>query len=245
MICQHEENTGINEIICQVKEDTGKNEEENSRKNKIICQEKKDAGRNEIICQEKFKNSQAMSFDSRIDEADRCSVFADDLVVKHQQNPHMIPTICKEETHETIIHILAREGKLKMMKDICDEEKTRSKKDLKENLLCTLKIKDNFEQTPLLASFRVHNQEETKETTQEYLLKKIVEYDDDILERETIGQMNKTNDSVLTELFRNRDIHAEAIKIYFEIFARYNEKKRSHSKGFYDLVLQILRDNVP
>ena len=112
-----------------------------------------------------------------------------------------------------------------------------------ENLLNALRAKDNFDQPPILASFNAFYEDKAKETTAEFLLSKILELDDDQLTHAALFQRNKTNDSVLTELFMDKDIYAKAIKLYFKIFTKFNEKKRSHSKGFYQLVVQMMEDN--
>ena len=195
----------------------------------------------QVAIKHKFTTVASLSVDD--DESDGRSESINEFVQKYQENPKSLSSICKPETNETIIHILAKEGRLDILRMICEENKTSNKTDLNENLLIALKTKDNFNQAPVLASFNAHNEDKEKETTTKYLLDKIFEYDDDMLTYGTLSQRNKTNDSVLTELFRNKDIYAKAIKVYFNIFTRHNEKKRSHSRGFYHLILQMIEEN--
>ena len=132
-----------------------------------------------------------------------------------------------------------------ILKAICDENKSWNKEILNTNLLLALKTDDNFEQPPLLAAFKAALVDKTNETTAEFLLDKILSLDDDDLTEATLSQRNKTSDTVITELLKDKENYDRAIKKYFEAFTRYHKKKgtRSYSKGFYELVLQIIEKN--
>ena len=72
------------------------------------------------------------------DESDGKSESINEFVLKYQENPKLLSFICKQETNETIIHILAKEGRLDILKLICDENKTTNIADLNGNLLIYL-----------------------------------------------------------------------------------------------------------
>ena len=169
----------------------------------------------------------------------------EEFIAKYQEDPSSISEICKEETNETIIHILAKEGRLDILKEVCDETKSSNKEILNTNLLRALKHEDNFDQPPLLAAFNAELVDKTQETTAEYLLDKISEFNDDKLTESTLSKGNKTNDTVLTGLLKHKEIYDSAIKKYFKAFTKYHEKKGAHScsKGFYELVLQMIEKN--
>ena len=73
------------------------------------------------VLQQNFRNVASLSIN---DETDRSKESFNDFVLKFQQSPDKISAICKPETNETIIHILAKEGQLDILKDVCDEQKT-------------------------------------------------------------------------------------------------------------------------
>ena len=67
-------------------------------------------------------------------------------VQQYREKPGSISAIFKEDTKETIIHVLAKGGKLNNLKNICDL--SSNNKEVRENLVNALKSKDIFEQTP-------------------------------------------------------------------------------------------------
>merc|ERR1712013_225724 len=131
-------------------------------------------------------------------------------IAKYQEDPSSLSEIHNEETNETIIHILAKEGRLDILKEVCDGTKSSNKEILNKNLLHALKHDDNFDQPPLLAAFNAALVDKTHETTAEYLVDRIIEFNDDNLIKEMLSKRNKTKDTAITGMLKHKEVYNSA-----------------------------------
>ena len=199
-------------------------------------------GRIQARVKEKFNLGPSISL---IDSYGGRLVTREEFIAKYQEDPSSISEIHNEETNETIIHILAKEGRLDILKEVCDETKSSNKEILNKNLLHALKHDDNFDQPPLLAAFNADLVDKTYETTAEYLVDRIIEFNDDNLTKEMLSKRNKTKDTAITGMLKHKEVYNSAIKKYFQAFTKYHEKFGAHScsKGFFELVHQMIEKN--
>lgn len=172
---------------------------------------------------------------SGIDDADGTFITKSEFLQKWRDQPEMIIEPYNIDTEENVIHFLAREGKLDVLRELCLEHKNG------QYIYQALKSKDKFGQTPMLSSISAS---ENRNEILKFLLNLILERNTDAnLQEVAILNCNKHNDSILTLLMKNHEVFRETRQLFFKIFSDYYTKRRSQSEGLYKIIFQILQQN--
>ncbi|XP_023331306.1 uncharacterized protein LOC111703561 isoform X3 [Eurytemora carolleeae] len=171
-----------------------------------------------------------------IDEADGTFVTKSDFLAKWRKDPSSIHVPYNTDTEENVLHFLAREGKLDVLRDLCLEHKND------KALYLALKSKDKFDQTPMLSAFSAS---ENRNEILNFLLCLVLDqvHQDTSLQEVTILNQNRHKDTVFTLLMKNHEVFLETRQIFFQIFIDYYERFNAQSEGIYKIICQILEQN--
>ena len=170
-----------------------------------------------------------------LDDPDGILVTKSEFLEKWKSVPEKISEPYNIDTEENVIHYLAREGKLDVIKELFLELKKTP------NFCLALKAKDRFGQTPMLSAI---NAPENRNEILKFFLEVILENkNDEELFKVAVFNSNKHNDTTLTLLMKNYDVFRDTIGLFFMIFCEYFNKREAQSEGFYNLICQILKPN--
>ena len=81
-----------------------------------------------------------------MDEADGTFITKTEFLNKWKDQPDMIVEPYNIDTEENVLHFLAREGKLDVLKELCSDGRNIV------HIIKALKTRDKFGQTPMLSS---------------------------------------------------------------------------------------------
>lgn len=170
-----------------------------------------------------------------LDDPDGILVTKADFLEKWKSVPEKIAEPYNPDTEENVIHYLAREGKLEVIRELFVGLK-------KTPYFCdALKVTDRFGQTPMLSAI---NAPENRSEILKFLFEVILENkSDEALFEVAVFNSNKHNDTTLTLLMKNYDVFRDTIGLFFTIFCEYFNKREAQSEGFYNLICQILQPN--
>ena len=170
-----------------------------------------------------------------LDDPDGILVTKSEFLEKWKSVPDKIVEPYNPDTEENVIHYLAREGKLEVIKELFHGLKSTP-------YFCeALKATDRFGQTPMLSAI---NAPENRNEILKFLFEVILENksDEAVLEG-AVFTSNKHNDTTLTLLMKNYDVFRDTIGLFFKIFCEYFNKREAQSEGFYHIICQILQPN--
>ena len=169
------------------------------------------------------------------DDPDGILVTKSEFLEKWKALPHKIKDPYNVDTEENVIHYLAREGKLEVIKELYLELKNTP-------YFCqALKAKDRFGQSPMLSAI---NAPENRNEILKFFFEVILENksDEDLYEV-AVFNINKHNDTTLTLLMKNYDVFRDTIGLFFMIFCEYFKERSAQSEGLYRIICQILQQN--
>ena len=170
-----------------------------------------------------------------LDDPDGILVTKSEFLEKWSSVPEQITEPYNLDTEENVIHYLAREGKLDVLKDLFARLKSTP------YFYQALKAKDRFGQTPMLSAI---NSPENRNEIMKFFLKMILEHNqDETLQEIAVFHSNKHNDTILTLLMKNNEVFRETMGLFFNVFCQYFNKRNGRSQGLYRIICQILQPN--
>ena len=181
------------------------------------------------------RHEEAAQAQAGFDDPDGILVTKSEFLEKWKAVPEKIKDPYNVDTEENVIHYLAREGKLEVIKELFLELKNTP-------YFCqALKAKDRFGQSPMLSAI---NAPENRNEILKFFFEVILENkSDENLYEVAVFNSNKHNDTTLTLLMKNYDVFRDTMGLYFQVFCEYFNKRKAHSEGFYRIVCQILQQN--
>ena len=170
-----------------------------------------------------------------LDDPDGTLVTKSEFLEKWRSVPEQITEPYNLDTEENVIHYLAREGKLDVLRDLYHHLKDTP---YFYQALCA---KDRFGQTPMLSAI---NSPENRNEILKFFLKMILEDNsDETLQEIAVFHSNKHNDTILTLLMKNNEVFRETMELFFTVFCGYFNKRNAQSEGLYRIICQILQPN--
>ena len=170
-----------------------------------------------------------------LDDPDGILVTKTEFLDKWKSVPEKISDPYNPDTEENVIHYLAREGKVDVIKELFLELKSTP------HFCEALKMKDRFGQTPMLSAI---NAPENRNEILKFFFEVILENKSDSgLFEVAVFNSNKHNDTTLTLLMKNYDVFRDTMGLFFRIFCEYFNKREAQSEGFYSIICQILQPN--
>lgn len=170
-----------------------------------------------------------------IDEADGTFITKSDFLHRWRQEPQKIAEPYNTDTEENVLHFLAREGKLDVLRDLCLEHRTG------KTIYQALTARDKFGQTPMISAVSAA---ENRHEILNFLLSLVLDRPDDVaLQEATILTTNRHNDTLFTLLMKNHEVFLETRQLFFQIFIDYYGRYGAQSEGFYRIIYQILQQN--
>ena len=187
------------------------------------------------ICHKRMSRNFMTNSSGGIDDADGTYITKSEFLEKWRDQPEKIVEPYNVDTEENVIHFLAREGKLDVLRDLCIELKSGP------YIYQALKAKDKFGQTPMLSAISAA---ENRNEILKFFLNMILEKNTDVILQEVaILNCNKHNDTILTLLMKNNQVFREAMQLFFKIFSNYYTKGNAQSEGLYRIICQVLQQN--
>ena len=170
-----------------------------------------------------------------LDDPDGILVTKSEFLEKWSSVPEQITEPYNLDTEENVIHYLAREGKIEVLRDLFSQLKDTP------YFYQAMKAKDRFGQTPMLSAI---NSPENRNEIMKFFLKMILEHNsDETLQEIAVFHSNKHNDTILTLLMKNNEVFRETMGLFFTVFCQYFNKRNARSQGLYRIICQILQPN--